>query len=279
MKRNRILVIAAFLLAGFSSKSQYFYKDLLQSRQSRETCKSYRDQKVKEVHIESLDANDEATRDFVCTQTISSDFSEISTFTKSVNTPASTLTAFYDQTGRIIRTVDTSDTYKSSTEYSYDAQGNVSTLVNTSVQTDNHITSVEKHLWTYENGLPKQMIKIKGESDTTMVSLIKDDKGRITEERAKRAGQSLPTIYYYYNADGNLTDIVRYNKKADRLLPDYIFEYNAGKISSMLFVPNGSNDYQRWIYVYEANGLKSKETCYDKKRQVVVRIHYNYSFR
>ncbi len=98
------------------------------------------------------------------------------------------------------------------------------------------------------------------------------------EEKPVRNGQSLPSVYYYYDNEGRLTDIVRYNQKAGRMLPDYVFEYNSGHISSMLFVPNGSSDYQRWIYVYDANGLKSNETCYDKKRQVVVKIRYNYIF-
>ena len=57
------------------------------------------------------------------------------------------------------------------------------------------------------------MIKIKGETDTTIVNLIKDEKGNIIEEKSVRNGQSLPSIYYYYDNDGRLTDIVRYNKK------------------------------------------------------------------
>ena len=73
-----------------------------------------------------------------------------------------------------------------------------------------------------------------------------------------RAGQTLPSIYYYYDNDGRLTDIVRYNQKAGRLLPDYVFEYNSGRLSSMLFVPAGSTDYQKWIYSYDANGLKDQ---------------------
>ncbi len=73
-----------------------------------------------------------------------------------------------------------------------------------------------------------------------------------------------------------MTDIVRYNLKAGRMLPDYVFEYNSGRLSSMLFVPNGSTDYQRWMDVDEANGLTTKETCYDKKRQGGGKIRSSY---
>jgi hypothetical protein len=275
---GRFPIMIVFLLAVFAATSQYYYKDILLTRQNQDNWKSYRDRKVKEVNIQSLDANGEMTPGFTCTQTITPDFSAISTFTKSADMPASTLTAFYDRNGRLVKTVDTSDTYNSTTDYMYNENGEISTLQNNSVETDNHVTVSEKHVWVYEAAVLKKMIKIKGETDTTIVNLIKDEKGNIVEEKSARGGQTLPSVYYYYDNDGRLTDIVRYNKKADRLLPDYVFEYASGRISAMLFVPNGSTDYQKWIYDYSANGLKSSETCYDKKRQVVVKINYNYSF-
>ena len=36
---------------------------------------------------------------------------------------------------------------------------------------------------------PKKMIKIKGETDTTMVNFLKDEKGNIIEEKPVRGGQ------------------------------------------------------------------------------------------
>jgi hypothetical protein len=275
----RFFILFIILLNVLQAESQYYYKDIVLSRQNQENWKAFRDQKVKEVSIQSIDANNELTPGFDCTQVISPDFSSIVTFTKSANTPASTLTTFYDRSGRIIKTVDTSDTYKSTTEYSYYDNGEISSLLNNSVQTDNDINATEKHTWIYEGTQLKKMIKIKGATDTTIVNLIKDEKGNIVEEKSARGGQSLPSVYYYYDNDGRLTDIVRYNQKAGRLLPDYVFEYNSGRISTMLFVPNGSADYQKWQYGYNSNGLKATETCYDKKRQLVVKVNYNYSFR
>jgi len=275
--RERFSLIFVLLLVVFSANSQYYYKDILLARQNQENWKSFHDQKVREVSIQSIDANNEPTPDFTCMQKVTPDFSSISTFTKSTNVPASTLTAYYDQSGRMVKTVDTSDTYKSTTEYSYNEKGEVSVMLNNSVQTDNQIVTTERHVWVYDAGGLKKMIKIKGETDSTTVTFVKDEKGNIVEEKPVRGGQSQPSVYYYYDNDGRLTDIVRYNQKAGRLLPDYVFEYNSGHLSSMLFVPNGSTDYQRWIYVYDANGLKTNETCYDKKRQVVVKIRYNYT--
>jgi YD repeat-containing protein len=276
---GRLTLIIVFLLTMCSARSQYYYKDIVLSRQNQENWKSLRDQKAKEVDIVSIDANNEPTPGFTCTQKISSDFSSISTYTKSTDIPESTVTTFYNPAGRLIKTVDTSDTYKSTTEYYYNNAGELSTLLNNSLETDNQIVATEKHLWIYEAGSLKQMIKIKGESDTTIVNLEKDDKGNIIEEKPVRGGQKLPSIYYYYDDQGKLTDIVRYNQRAGRLLPDYVFEYSSGHISSMLFVPSGSTDYQKWIYSYKPNGLKESDICYDKKRQVIVKINYSYSLR
>jgi hypothetical protein len=277
--RARFSIIIVFLLVVFSAKSQYFYKDILLARQNQDNWKSFHELKVREVGIQSMDANNEPTPGFTCTQTITPDFSSISTFTKSADIPPSTLTAYYDRNGRMLKTVDTSDTYKSTTEYSYTENGEISIMLNNSVETDNHTVATEKHIWIYEAASVKKMIKIKGETDSTVVNMVRDEKGNIVEEKSFRGGLPLPSVYYYYDGDGKLTDIVRYNQKAGRLLPDYVFEYNTGRLSSMLFVPNGSSDYQRWIYVYDANGLKSNETCYDKKRQVVVKIRYAYRFQ
>jgi len=276
--RERFSLIFVFLLVFFTSNAQYYYKDILLARQNQENWKAFHDKKVREVSIQSIDANNEQTPDFTCIQKVTSDFGSISTYTKSTNVPPSTLTAYYDQSGKMVKTIDTSDTYRSTTEYMYNETGQVSMMVNNSVETDNQIVTTEKHIWIYDGAGLKKMIKIKGGTDSTWVSFVKDEKGNIVEEKPVRGGQSLPSVYYYYDNDGRLTDIVRYNQKAGRLLPDYVFEYNSGRLSSMLFVPNGSTDYQRWIYVYDANGLKTNETCYDKKRQVVVRIHYSYTF-
>ena len=277
--RARISVLVSFMLLVISAKSQYYYKDILLTRQNQDNWKSLRNQKVKQVNIQSIDANNEPTPGFVCTQTISKDFGSIATFTKSADIPPSTLTAFYDDNGHLIKTVDTSDLFISTTVYGYNEKGEVVSMLNNSIETDNQVSVTEKHLWIYEAGKPKNMIKIKGETDTTMVTLVLDEKGNIAEEKSIRAKQPLPTIYYYYDNQGKLTDIVRYNQKAARLLPDYVFEYNYDRISSMLFVPNGSSDYQKWIYDYNSNGLKTRETCFDKKKQVVVKINYEYSFQ
>src|ERR1700760_184981 len=174
--RHRLSLLFILLLIFFTADAQYYYKDILLGRQNQENWKAFHDKKVREVSIQSIDANNEQTPDFTCIQKVASDFSSISTFTKSTNVPASTLTAYYDPSGKMVKTVDTSDTYKSTTEYTYNENGQVTVMLNNSVETDNQIVTTEKHLWIYDGPSLKKMVKIKGETDSTWVSFVKDEK-------------------------------------------------------------------------------------------------------
>jgi hypothetical protein len=115
-------------------------------------------------------------------------------------------------------------------------------------------------------------------TDTTIVRFVTDEKGNIAEEHSVRNKTELPTVYYYYDEGNRLTDIVRYNPKAQRLLPDYIFEYDGGgRPASMLIVPEqGVSEYQKWIYEYNEKGLKIKESCFNRRKEFLGSIGYEY---
>ena len=123
------------------------------------------------------------------------------------------------------------------------------------------------------------MIKIKDGSDTTFVNFTSDEQGNAAEENAVRKNGNLGTTYYYYDTRHRLTDVARFNKRANRILPDYMFEYNdAAQVAQMIVVPEGSADYQIWKYIYNQQGLKEKDVCYSKQKQMVANIEYTYSF-
>ena len=123
------------------------------------------------------------------------------------------------------------------------------------------------------------MVKIKNDLDTTYISFVPDEKGNPGEEKSIHKGQPQPTVYYYFDDQNRLTDIVRYNQRAKKLLPDYIFEYDAqGRLATMLVTMEGSNDYQKWHYSYNDKGLKSKDDCYSKTRVLIGRMEYRYGF-
>jgi YD repeat-containing protein len=271
------------ILLGQAGTAQFYYKDLLVPRQNTAQWKLYKENRVKLVRLSSFERDGQPTEGFLGDQDIAGDFSRITTHTKFAATgnPESWIVASYSPEGLTTKIEDTSDTYRSISDYQYDASGRLHSITNTSIETDNHVKDVEQHIWQYDGqGRPSGLLKIKNGNDTTVVRLIADEKGNITEERATRNHADLPVIYYYYDADNRLTDIVRYNLKAQRLLPDNIFEYGEGeRLASMLVVPEGSSDYQKWLYGYNEKGLKIKESCFNKRNELLGRIEYQYSFK
>ena len=276
------LFTSSFLLILLTQlcNAQYVYKDLVVTRQTTGQWQLYKDNKVKKISLQSFESDGQPSEGFLCDQQITADFSRITTHTHSPGTPDSWILANYTTSGQPLKIQDTSDTYQSTSEYQYDAAGHVTGITNTSLETDNKLKDVEQHLWQYDaQGHPTGMLKIKNGNDTTLVRFVTDEKGNIAEERARRNNTDLPVVYYYYDSGNRLTDIVRYNIKAQRLLPTHIFEYdNTGdRPSSMLVVPEGSNDYQKWLYEYDDKGLKTKESCFNKKKELLGRIEYSYN--
>lgn len=258
--------------------AQYYYKDLVVTRQTAAQWKLYKQNKVRSVALSSFEGDGQPSESFACDQALTSDCSRISTHTHAPGSPETWLIASYSPAGWPVKTLDTSDTYQSASEYQYDAAGHITAITNTSTETDNQLKAVEQHLWQYDpTGRPSAMLKIRNGADTTFVRFVADEKGNIVEEHSSRNKADLPTVYYYYDADGRLTDIVRYNEKAQRLLPDYIFEYGEGEqLHSTLVVQEGGAEYQKWIYEYDDKGLKIKESCFNKKRDLLGRVEYTY---
>jgi YD repeat-containing protein len=269
------------IILGLAGKAQYYYKDLIVTRQTTAQWKLYKAGKVRTIKLSSFERDGSPSEGFQCDQEITANGSLITTHTRSVGTPESSIFANYSPAGLPTKIEDTSDTYRSVSEYQYDASDYLTSITNTSLETDNHVQEVEQHLWQYDPntpGRPISMLKIRNANDTTFVRFVTDEKGHIAEEHATRNGVELPAIYYYYDDASRLTDIVRYNAKAQRLLPDYIFEYNAtGELpASMLVVREGGSDYQKWIYQYNDKGLKIKEACFNKKKELLGKVEYEY---
>jgi YD repeat-containing protein len=277
------LLTGAILLIVLSQScpAQYYYKDLVLSGQTGARWKSYKENKVKNVTLTSFERDEQPSEGFECGQEVSGDYSRITTHTRSASSSESWLIAQYSPAGLPLKIVDTSDTYNSTSEYQYDAAGRISSISNTSLETDNRVRDLEVHLWQYDNkGKPSGMLKIRNGTDTTYIRFVTDEKGNIAEERATRNKAELPTVYYYYDADSRLTDIVRFSARTQRLLPDYVFEYESGdRLASMMVVQEGGSNYQKWLYEYNDKGLKINESCYNKQKQLMGKVHYQYSSR
>jgi hypothetical protein len=273
--------IILILAISLPTLAQYYYRDIIVPRQTMQKWSAYKENRVKGVKLSSFESSGKATPGFDCNQVVSDDYSAITTFTQSSLSAPTTLTAYYDNKGLLRKTIDTSDTYQSTTTYDYDESRRVMTIINNALETDNHVQHTESHLWSYRpDGKPAGMIKVMNNADTTQVNFVLDPKGNVIEEHPVRKGINLPVIYYYYDSSNTLTDVVRFNDKARRLLPDYIFERNNhGQMKSMLFLPPGTGEYQKWLYEYYDNGLEKMESCFNKRNELLGKIEYQYDFR
>lgn len=271
-----------FIPLVFSSllvNAQHYYKDILVTQSANQRHQLNRQNKVKSIKFASFDADSKPIEGFSSEQRFSKDFLEVTTTTSTTLTGATLSNSWFNSKDQLVKTLDTSDGVKTITTYSYNGNNQLTTIVNTTTSAGDFIIK-EVHLWEYNNqGKPQKMLKIKNDKDTTFVEFVADEKGNPAEEKSTQKGRSLPTVYYYYDESGKLTDIVRYNIAAKRLLPDYVFEYDENnRTGSMLVVPEEGSDYQKWYYSYDEDGLKIMDACYSKTKVLIARVEYQYTY-
>jgi hypothetical protein len=273
------IAIFSFLVAVAGLQAQYYYKDIVTTAQINKTYQLLKVNKVAKVSFGTFIQNQPVQDGIQLEQTVNTAQNTLTTYTNTGAAGESWLISYYTDNGLLKKSIDSTKETTTSTLYSYDADKRLVQISSTATAKDNSMVT-EVHRWVYNTaGQPEKMIKIKNDNDTTFVSFIQDEKNNVGEERAARNKNSLGITYYYYDAGNRLTDVARYHKNADRILPDYMFEYNdAGQLTQMIVVPDGSSDYQTWRYTYNEQGLKLQEACYNKQKQMAGKIEYNYQF-
>ena len=256
--------------------SQYYYKDLLTTREVNHNFLLYKTNKVARIKLSSFQGNVPVTEGFECEQKIAGN--QMVTYTKTADAGESFFTATYNSKSLLSKTIDSSEEAISTTQYQYDEADHILQISNETHARDGSSKTAEVHLWQYNPaGKPVKMIRIKDARDTTTLVFTLDEKGNPSEETTA-GGKKAVTIYYYYDNQNRLTDIVRYNNQAKRLLPDYIFEWEeSGELATMLVVPEGSSDYLKWYYKYDEAGLKAVDFCYNKRKELQGKIEYSYN--
>jgi YD repeat-containing protein len=263
------------------SSAQYYYKDIIGTKESSELIKTYMKNKVSRVLLTSYDADNTKSDNLFIQQEFSPAQRVLTTVTATGadNANKSIVLTYADANGNIIKTVDSTGFVLNTTTYSYDAAGNLNLVTISS--SDTTISESEQHIWQWENGKPAKMLRIKNKKDTAIVNFRLDEDGNVSEETETRKRTTSRPYYYYYNENNQLTDIVRYNDRAKQLLPEYMFEYSASnQVIQKITVPTNNSDYLIWRYQYSPQGLKTKEVVYSKndKRNPMGKVEYQYSF-
>jgi len=275
MKKLISVLLVLFVIC--QGHAQYYHKDIIGPMQNVQQWKLLKQNHIQGVKLTSYEANNEPSEGFSVEQKVFDNYGKIETYTKSLQNGSSQLSSWYNQNGLLTKTIDTSEDYSSTTTYEYATDGKLIKIINTS-SSAGQFSITEVHEWKYNGaGKPERMLRIRNGNDTTVYTFILDEKGNVGEERGIRKTQQEPTVYYYYDDKGRLTDVVRYNLRAQRLLPTNVFSYNAaGSLAGMLLVPEGTNEYQRWYYDYDERGLKTRERAYNKKMELLGKIEFSY---
>jgi len=275
------IVLAALLISSALTQAQYYYKDIIGTAETNHQLKLYIATNVQSVVLKSFEPDGSVSDNFQVEQLLDKNAKTLKTVSHSGVTDESVLLSFFDDSSRVIKTMDTSGTSFNAAAYTYNGAGKLLSLKSFSGDTLKTGSETEDHQWTYNGkGQPVQMLRIINNTDTTVIKFQTDDNGNIIQETPYKKGKSGDPVYYYYDGKNQVTDIVRYNYKLKKLLPDYMFEYSdAGQVIQKITVPsNKAAQYLIWRYQYDSKGLKAREACFNKDKQQTGKIEYAYRF-
>ncbi|HEY6900928.1 MAG TPA: hypothetical protein VI233_09810, partial [Puia sp.] len=109
------LITSLFLLIVLAqtTSAQYYYKDLITTRQNEARQRLYQENHVKSVKLNSFERDGSPTEGFSGSQELSPDGLRLTTHTRASGTTESTIIATYTPQGQTLKITDTSDTYRS----------------------------------------------------------------------------------------------------------------------------------------------------------------------
>lgn len=272
----------------FSLKAQYFYNDIYRTEQTNLQHQQYQKARVQHIQIKSFDANNALNKGFHCEKKLSGDYKSSVMRSNSASTGSSVLISYFDDSGRIIRSIDSTAMSVNKTWFYYHKTGQIDSLVFFSYSnetTDSFLYQKttfsyrEKHIYHYDqNGRYVKMERIKNGKPNAIVEFRTDSLGRITKETVKNKQEDVPAFYYKYDSHGRLTDIFHFNSTRQKMAPDYLFDYDEkGRLTSKTTVMMNTSDYLVWKYTYTAEGLISKEECYGKDQALQGLLKFDYS--
>jgi hypothetical protein len=273
-------LIIFFFLLYLPAKAQYFYNDIIVTKENKVHFENLVKSKVKKVTVKAYQNDGEEIEDFILRQDIDTKNGTITTYSKTTFSDASILKTTFNNKRMPALVLDSAEGASTTTHYIYDEDGRIFSMESSSVQSEqneNLVTEVRKYFYN-SKGMPEKMLRIKGSTDTMTVIFTPAENGLPGEEAWFKAGEKMETWFYYYDEGNRLTDIVRYNAAAKKMLPDYLFGYDGqSNLSSKVTVQPGTGQFRIWQYKYNEGGLKTEETVLNRQRQPEGRLVYFYN--
>jgi len=274
MQRSALLLTFFFIFC--KTNAQYYYNDVVSLKSSNSIYSNLISNNVHEVTATNVQSDNTPSEDFAYSKLIKNNGAVVLTHTE---LETGSISNRYDTyaNGLLVQSQDSTDNVRTTVLYNYDNKGNIVTIQTTTDDTAMSTHSTELHKWFYTADIPDSMIRVKDNTDSTIIHFKKDEQQHIAEEIWLKKNREIEHYYYYYNDAGMLTDIVRFNTKAQQLLPDFLFEYDEqGMISQLTQVLEGSSDYIIWQYVYNDKRLKTKDVLFNKQHELLGTVTYQY---
>ena len=276
--KNIILAIAT--LGCFTLQAQYYYNDINGTGETNRQMKTFLTNKVKTVTAKGVNPNGMQATDFTELQEVKENGMALKVTTRN-NSNTTIYYNRFDNQGRLISISDSSTGMQSITTYQYDATGKILLVINSIKDTANDFNQIETHQWIYNiAGIPEKMWRIINQTDSLEIRFAPDENGNIVDERTYKKRLETAVVYYYYDEKNRLSDIVRFNKKLNRLIPDIMFEYDdSDRVVQKITTTSSLNlGYLIWRYLFNEKGLKTKEALFNKDKELTGKIEYNYTF-
>lgn len=267
------------LLLSNSGDAQYYFNDLVANKQTHTQYQLLRKSRVRSFTVVAAADQPMAKEEVLINQEISMDGKKIVTYsTENSGKTYRTITQY--EGGRLHRSIAGTRTGDITTQFTYTSNGLPQKIQSTTRDTALGINQLEVHNYFYtKDSLPDYAYVIRDNSDTLRVIFVLDSLQLVAEEKWMRGNKQVERYYYYYDNNRRLTDIVRFNKKAGRLLPDFIFSYDDnGRMNKMIQVPRFGNNYLSWEYLYDEKGLKTTEKMISKDKQQTATLYYRYNY-
>ncbi len=276
----KFLTFSIVLFFTFQLQAQYYYNDLISTLEINQKMKSFVANKVKMVTATGTDQNGTKATNYAEVQEVKENGTALKVSTRN-NAALSVIYNKFDSLGRLIRITDSSSGLQNSTSYQYDNNGRIQLIKNTTIDSANDFNQTEVHSWIYDaTGKPARMWRVINNTDSLEIRFFPDEDGLTGDEKTFRKGIETGAVYYYYDEKNRLTDIVRYNSKLKKLLPDVMFEYDEQDrvIQKITTTPSQKVSYLIWRYIYDEKGLKTKEALFNDDKQLTGKIEYSYTF-
>ena len=275
---NRWIWIISFGIVP-TVNGQYYFNDIVANAQTHQQYKLLRAQRVKKITGYTREAGQDSGGDVLFTQEISMDGKRITLYSTEQNGKTSRTITYYNL-GKLVKTESNNKNTQSTTLYTYHESGLPSRIQTTTRDTFLAATNTEIHEYFFKKDSTLDFAYIiRNNSDTVQVYFTTNEQKQVLDETWKRKQKEIEKYYFYYDNKKQLTDIVRYNSIANKLLPDFVYTYNeAGNISEMMQVPRAGNNYVVWKYTYNEKGLKLMDNCYNKNKSLIGSLAYVYEY-